>query len=151
MRVTKLRRLHFVHRRILDSNIVHTNCLRPRWQSHFFLRILWKWHGHEHVCAVYNCWFEKHFCCMLQMLRFTYVCSKREPSYRLLLFCGPKGIAPAFSLAYDRQHEYLTYKLVFVNAFAIENKTQHITKSFTTIFGAFFCSMHRFVFCALEK
>lgn len=97
--------------------------------------------GSENTSAVcYRCC-DSHMCAQNVSQATDFYC---------FVFCGPKGIAPAFSLAYDRQHEYLTYKLVFVNAFAIENKTQHITKSFTTIFGAFFCSMHRFVFCALK-
>lgn len=57
---------------------------------------------------------------------------KRESSHRLLLSWRTKGIVEPFNLAYDRQHQYVSYKYAFVWRYCT-----HLELSFTTIFGTF--------------
>lgn len=104
-RATKLRRLPFMHRTILNSNIVDTQRFATSLAVAFIFLFYRFCESDMGMCGIVHTLVEKHFCCTLQM-RFRCVCSKREPSYRLLLFgfVGQRNCAPAFNLAYDRQH-----------------------------------------------
>lgn len=97
MRVTKLRRLHFAHRRILDMNIVNTTVYDLVGNRNFF--------SADFVKVTWACVWCTTLLCFADAIRMCAQNVSQATDFYCFVFVGQKELrTPAFSLAYDRQH-----------------------------------------------